>query len=128
MGGCESSGKVATTRTPGSAFASEAYTMPNGVSPRATSMRAARTLSDSASLGLTPFHSDSDSSEAFAYLPAGTVRVWPTARRPSPSAASNVAGRLRSTCALLALGAISTSRLPSKLRRVATSSLLRCCR
>ena len=29
---------------------------------------------------------------------------------------------------VLALGAISTSRLPSKLRRVATSSLLRCCR
>lgn len=53
--------------------------MPNGVSPRATSISAARTLSDSASRALTPFHNDSDSSEALAYLPAGTVCVWPTA-------------------------------------------------
>ena len=67
------------------------------------------------------------SSALLAYLPTGTELTSPVAMRPSPiSLARSKPGPIATLSILESFGAISTSRLPSRLTRVSSLMVFFC--
>jgi hypothetical protein len=118
---------VPTIFTPGSTLASVSYTMPSTASLRATSASAARTLSAIANLFSTEAQIPSFSSALLAYFPTGTELTSAVAMRPSPiSFARSKPGLIATVSTFDSFGAISTSRLPSRLTRVSSMMTFLC--